>query len=356
MALQPAQFELLHAAIRDAFTANRLELMLYTRLGRRLDEITATADLKTIVFNLLRDAEMNGYVLPLLVAARQSNPGNEKLYAAAREFGLTAVDSAMERKVSELPFVDIAPWRSKLGAIEAQVCRVETGTSYGTGFLVGPSTVLTNFHVVEDVIKSPGSSAGVVLRFDYKRSSDGTTLHPGTEVRLASKDWLIDSSPFSSADDVDDPTRLPGAEELDYALLRVEGEPGNLPVSAPSAEVGAVARGFVKLPIGAVKVAADQPILIVQHPKGDPLKLALDTKAIESVNANRTRVRYRTNTEGGSSGSPVFDVNWNLLAIHHWGDPDAKPAAPARWNQGVPIDAIVALLTRRGHSASLGRV
>jgi hypothetical protein len=93
------------------------------------------------------------------------------------------------------------------------------------------------------------------------------------------------------------------------AALRIEGESENLPVSAPNAEVGAVARGFIKMPTGPVKVAVDQPILVVQHPRGDPFKLAFDTPAVKSVNANRTRVRYRTNTEAGSAGSPVFDVS-----------------------------------------------
>ena len=72
------------------------------------------------------------------------------------------------------------------------------------------------------------------------------------------------------------------------------------------------------------------------------------------VNGNRTRVRYRVNTEGGSSGSPVFDVNWNLLAIHHWGDPDARPMKLARWNQGVPIDSIRPLIAKRGFAGELG--
>ena len=48
-----------------------------------------------------------------------------------------------------------------------------------------------------------------------------------------------------------------------------------------------------------------------------PLKLAPDTEAVLSVNANGTRVRYANNTEPGSSGSPVFDINWNLVALHH---------------------------------------
>jgi hypothetical protein len=354
MPLSPAQFNQLFEALRAAYTVAGLRQMLRTRLGKRLDEISLGSDFKEIVFELLEASEREGYTQQLAIAARQSNPGNEQLLAAAQSLGLAASTPALEKLVRELPFVDIAQWRAKLGTIEAQVCRVEGPSGYGTGFLVGPKAVLTNYHVVEEVIKATASPSSVVLRFDYKLGTDGTTLHPGTEFRLLPKDWLADSSPYSKADNVDDPTVIPDAEELDYALLRVEGEPASHPVSAHNAELGAPVRGFIKVPSGPVGLRTESPLMIVQHPKGAPLKLAFDTQSITSVNGNRTRVRYRTNTEGGSSGSPAFDANWNLLALHHGGDPDAKPATLARWNQGIPIDTIRALISKRGLAGELG--
>ena len=50
------------------------------------------------------------------------------------------------------------------------------------------------------------------------------------------------------------------------------------------------------------------------------MKLALDTKAVIGLNGNGTRLRYRTNTEPGASGSPVFTVDWSIVALHHYGD------------------------------------
>ena len=81
------------------------------------------------------------------------------------------------------------------------------------------------------------------------------------------------------------------------------------------------------------------PLLIAQHPDGSPLKLALDTEGVTSVNANGTRVRYATNTEGGSSGSPCFNIDWKLVALHHLGDP-ARDRQKPKFNQGVPIGII----------------
>ena len=66
------------------------------------------------------------------------------------------------------------------------------------------------------------------------------------------------------------------------------------------------------------------------------------------MNANRSRVRYSTNTESGSSGSPCFDQNWNLVALHHGGDPNFDVGHRPEFNEGIPVDAIVTFLNRQG--------
>lgn len=56
------------------------------------------------------------------------------------------------------------------------------------------------------------------------------------------------------------------------------------------------------------------------------------------------RVHYRTPTEGGSSGSPVFNRQWTLIALHHAGSQaltklDGSGKYPA--NEGIWIGAII---------------
>jgi V8-like Glu-specific endopeptidase len=70
------------------------------------------------------------------------------------------------------------------------------------------------------------------------------------------------------------------------------------------------------------------------------------------VNASQNRVRYATNTEPGSSGSPVFDLDWNLVALHHLGDPAYDH--PASYNQGVPIQLIGDRIESHGKSNAFG--
>jgi hypothetical protein len=99
------------------------------------------------------------------------------------------------------------------------------------------------------------------------------------------------------------------------------------------------------MPTQQVPFSIDGPLFIMQHPSGWPLKLAVEPlRSLLSVNANRTRVHYRTNTLKGSSGSPCFDYDFNLVALHHSGNAGQQ----AKWNEGIPIDTIAGLLTKRG--------
>ncbi|HSN15020.1 MAG TPA: trypsin-like peptidase domain-containing protein, partial [Anaeromyxobacteraceae bacterium] len=98
--------------------------------------------------------------------------------------------------------------------------------------------------------------------------------------------------------------------------------------------------GFLQLPTAAVAFAVNQALNCVQHPAGRMKEVAVQQNEVTHVYADR--VHYRTDTEPGSSGSPVLDDAWNLVALHHAaGDPD--PAHPGSWldNEGMRLDSIV---------------
>lgn len=352
------QQQQLSEAIRAAFTRAKLEQMLRYRLDKDLESIALGDDYQEIVFKLIKTTEAEGWTFELLSAARESSPGNPKLLEFAQGFNLTSVApnalarTRLESIIQEKNgFLDVNKWRTRLGEIEPQVCRVEfrvsqSTTPNGTGFLVGPDMVITNYHVIKPVMDKRYKPSDVVLRFDYKRMSDGTTLNRGTTFNLAQTDWLIDYSPYSPLDlQPGQGTQVPQPDQLDYALLRVDNEPGNQAVGGDKAEPGAPARKWIEVSEPkAEDFNPESPLFIVQHPEGEPLKLAFDTDSIINVNANKTRVRYKTNTEAGSSGSPCFNINWELTALHHSGEPNFNPT----YNQGIPFAAINNLLQQRG--------
>jgi hypothetical protein len=359
--LEGPQFEQFSEVLRAAFSPAELRRMLTFKLKKNLDNISLADNYEQIVFDLLGQAQRQGWVAHLLLAAREANPGNPLLLAFSQQFGLAPTDlpqrSELERMIVEANSVlDINLWRERLGQIEVQVCRVELrGKAAGTGFLLGPSVVMTNYHVVEPVIKalSGYTPADIRLRFDYKQLKDGNVLNPGVEYQLDAEQWLIDASPYSVVDSqpATHQQAMPADDELDYALLRVAGTPGKDAVGGSAGDPQAQRRGWIEASPTPHDFTASPALYIVQHPLGKPLKLALDTKAVIGLNANRTRVRYQTNTDRGSSGSPCFDQDWNLVALHHSGDPTKiKP----EWNEGIPFDMILALLKKRNLLATLG--
>jgi hypothetical protein len=366
MPLTGPQREKLNQALLSAFpTYGDLERMVAFKLNEGLGAIAGAGNLRDVIFQLARWAEAQGRLADLVVKAREDNPGNALLLEASQEIGLAPAAApagpALERIIRQANgTLDVVKWRTRLFEIEQQVCRVEIqstkGTIYGTGFLLGPDVVMTNYHVAEAAIQGKQAKpADVRLRFDFKRLADGTTLNPGTVYRLKAKDWLIDQSPPSPVDDQPEPKKAtPDTNQLDYVLLRTEGKPGTEPAGGKKAGAGAPPRKWVEPPDEEYDFPNRSPLFIVQHPQGDPLQLALDTDAIIGLNANRTRVRYKTNTEAGSSGSPCFNMDWELVALHHSGDPNFDPAHKPAYNEGVPFRAILSLLDERGLKGRLG--
>jgi V8-like Glu-specific endopeptidase len=368
--LTGGQWQQLSDALRSAFDYNRLQRLLQFRLEKSLQNITLADSLEQVVFDVIELSQAEGWTVDLVSAGRDSVPGNVKLFAFAQQLGLVSTDAprqSLEQTIVKTnSYLDVDKWRSNLGRVEPCVCRVEVkvqgGMTYGTGFLVAPTLVMTNYHVAEAVIMgderkttASGLSAtpdDVVLRFDYKRTSGGDVVNEGVEYRLAGK-WLETSSPLSPSDLSAAGDAVPTKDELDFVLLRLKEPAGNEPIGGRG-EPGAATRGWIEVPTADHDFLADSPLFILQHPQGTPLKLALDTEAVVSVNANGTRVLYRTNTEPGSSGSPCFDQNWQLVALHHSGDPNFDGIKPPQHNRGIPIAAIRQLLEVRELAGELG--
>jgi hypothetical protein len=361
MPLTGEQRKALREALIDAFDQDTLAIMLSDKLDKRWDLLVKTADFRVQVFQLILKAEQEGWTYKLVLAAGESRPEKPDIVALAQQLGVAPVGLPKGPELEAMivqtnAALDIVQWRTRLGLIEGQVCRVEIANqATGTGFLLGRDVVMTNYHVVEPVInrKDGLGPADLVLRFDYKRMADGRELSKGKEYHVVTSEdgWLLDQSPYSEIDRERDPKPgLPRADELDYALLRVDGAPG-VEAMADKDYSLAQSRGWLKAPDQAYPFAPGTPLFIVQHPEGDPLKLALDTNAVIGLNGNGTRVHYRTNTEKGSSGSPVFDQNWNLVALHHSGQPGSLLPT---YNEGIPLKLIVDRLGQKSLSGYLG--
>jgi V8-like Glu-specific endopeptidase len=232
--------------------------------------------------------------------------------------------------------VDMLVWIAR-GLKEAgRVCRIERDrVALGTGFLVGPNLVLTNWHVVKYAL--PGNNTDdLACRFDFAVDPAGGVRN-GEEVDVEPS-GIIAWRPCSDAELTRNPdVPPPTADQLDYALLRLSKPAG-------------ATRGWMDLTGDAPRLTADAPMLIVQHPAANPLKLAMDTEAVIGEQFGGLRLRYRTNTDHGSSGAPCLSMDWKLVALHHLGDP--AQGVPV-YNQGVPIALIRDNIRAGGHGGLL---
>jgi hypothetical protein len=81
---------------------------------------------------------------------------------------------------------------------------------------------------------------------------------------------------------------------------------------------------------------------VLGHPGGRDLEFSLIDNLI--LDFDERVVHYRTPTEAGSSGSPVFDRTWEVIAIHHGGG-NAMPrlhgaTGTYEANEGIRLDFI----------------
>ena len=359
------QIEEFRQAILDAFdNEQEFKEFLLIQLNQRLDYITSKENFRTEIFNVITVADKDDWTEELLRAVRLWRPTNTKLLLFAQQFGLAPktpsepeLKSTFERLVRpNNKVVDVAVWREKLAQIEGQICRVEVrdggDISFGTGFLLGPDVIMTNYHVVQDVIKGNISTKNVAFLFDFKKTTN--TSLSSTSYSLAEKDWRIDYSEYSPLDEIRNSWDSPCDEDkLDYALMRLSTQVGTERIGGeanknPNASV----RGWLEIPLIENKLYPGSGLFIVQHKDGDQLTLALDTDFITHININKTRVFYKTNTDEGSSGAPCFDIDWQLVALHQGGDTHSQP----EYNQGIPFSAIVKLLKKRGKLNDSGEI
>jgi hypothetical protein len=343
------QFRPLSKALRATLNLSQFDRLLKERLDINREDIALGEDYTDITFRVIQAANQRGWIYKLVDAARQERPNAAVFveYAALLGIGPRGLpDGAeLERIVKKTnALLDIATFRSRIGEIEGRVCRVDIkNEGEGTGFLVAPNVVLTNYHVVEDLEKEKYGVEDFTCRFDYKVNHKDIKVSEGITVQVKQ---LLGYSSYDAVADLKDSVQDPDPGYLDYALLLLADEPGNEPIGNVMHD--APSRGWISLPDKPYGFAANSPLFIVQHPATKPMKLALDTEAVIGLNGNGTRVKYRTNTERGSSGSPCFNQNWELVALHHAGDPKYALHYDPQWNRGIPIALITEHIKKTG--------
>lgn len=197
------------------------------------------------------------------------------------------------------------------------VALVRTRAGVGTGFLIGSSTLITNNHVftgTQEILASAADADGATAVFNYEQDSNGKFEQEDVYA-------LRPTSLFHAS------------TTLDYAICGVERTPGQT-------------WGEITLP-EASDFAPGDDVYIIQHPRGAPKQVAASGNQITFV--DDPIIQYTTDTLRGSSGSPVFDFRWRLIAIHHANKEVADDSGnPYFRNEGILISAISRDLAKAG--------
>jgi endonuclease G len=186
----------------------------------------------------------------------------------------------------------------------------------GSGFMVSDRLFLTNNHVID----SKESARQFLVEFNYELDGGG---QPKSITRFE-----LDPEAFFVTSHED---------KLDFTLVAI-----GVRQSGP-----ATLREFGHCPLigGEDRHMLGEYVNLVQHPEGEFKQLVLRENRL--VTRLETVLHYMADTMPGSSGSPVFNDQWEVVALHHWGEPYAEERAPdgaplsKEMNEGIRISAIL---------------
>lgn len=262
--------------------ARRWEERAATREMRKGQPVTSIEPPERIEARIgrLQEAARPGAAQQLAVDSALPSAG------VLREIGL-------ERTIGSSDFQNIAFFELAL-AVSRFVGRINIRSApmrtvgFGTGSMVSPRLLLTNNHV----LPNPESARFSEVEFDYQVGRDGRQLQ---------------AYPFALAPE----TLFITDVALDYTLVAV-------------AERSTLDRdlkhyGWSRLIGEQGKVLIGEHVNIIQHPRGQFKQFV--SRENEVVDIFDDFFHYTTDTEPGSSGSPVYNDQWEVVALHHSGVP-----------------------------------
>lgn len=251
-------------------------------------------------------SEWQGVDEPSRVYRRLDRLGETEAAAAMIE-GDPAAFNPLERVLGASQLAGIVFLEGGVQAARA-VARVRVrnpfgaAAGFGSGVMISKRLFMTNNHVLPDAETAAASG----LEFGY----------------LAGLAGPRDPEPFDLAPDAFFLTDA----DLDYTIVAVAPENDN--------GYRIENRGWCPLIEGSGKAIAGERVNIIQHPGGERMQVVLRDNTI--IGPEGDFLLYRADTQPGSSGSPVFNDQWEMAALHHAGVPERDDQGRILMQNGQP--------------------
>jgi V8-like Glu-specific endopeptidase len=242
-------------------------------------------------------------------------PVTAALPAGAPDIPVTGEDRSDYEKIIEAQptFLDVsflARGIELASAVARLLVTLDDDQYFGTAFRIGDDLMLTNHHVL--FADSGNPATAVEAWFGYERSFDGRTkAHVSVPGRVET---------------------IVGDKAHDWAVVRLAGRP----------PAGTSVISLAETP----PVRIDDRVYIIQHPYGGVKKIGMIHNVVRYIDDDV--IRYWTDTEEGSSGSPVFNERWRIVALHHRWIRSGTGGEAKIYNQGRRIERVITGLAASG--------
>lgn len=268
---------------------------------------------------------------------QESKENLAKRKAMIRSSSHEPVEFAFERAIGKNDsvysnFVELIHLaKQKVGRIVVKEGARDLG--FATGFMVSENLLLTNWHVFQNQ-EDVGDSQ---VQFFYEYNAFGS---PSQAIS-----FKLDPKLFFHSH-----------QDLDYCFVGVS--PQDLTGAKNIKDIGYL---FLDPGLGKLRHQGKEALNIIHHPNGDYKQLSIRENLFEKITP--ISIWYKADTAPGSSGSPVFNDQWQVVALHHMGvakknadgqylDKDDKVIAPnggkideskVVWvaNEGIRISVIM---------------
>lgn len=160
----------------------------------------------------------------------------------------------------------------------------------GTGFMISEELFLTNNHVLYD--DTEASKATIEFNYEFNVKDQ---IKPITTYKLAPKKLFL----FSHESD------------LDFSIIAVG------PKKSGPDDLSDF--GFCPLSSADSKHTLGMWANIIQHPEGRPKQIVFrENRLAGRLEGKNGMLHYYSDTENKSSGSPVFNDKFEVIALHHY--------------------------------------